>query len=429
MERPPYPSYFNGVNSKKGSNLMAWNEQADAFVKAAGEQAKGKEPISQELFDGVIQEAGEATLGEKEQLLGTLSGRIIDTMYTDSSWTDKYGDIFFQNSEQFGAIVQIINTEMPEVRQNRAWDQITSGETTIGSNLVYLPVVKEQLAGGTSSWAVPYALSGIQMDSAFRNASGLSRFIGYVQLSAENAIKYHLARMTAANRNNYIVEKLKKGNSSTNVNYVSLTAEYNAMTGRSLTTQQFLNNQDGCLRMVNRIFKKYKALLTDMTTLFTLDSTTTGKFIPDDRFTFSLISDFNALLESELYSTTYHDDFVKAKGFREVPAWQGLRRVDESGETPVSTTLTFEDLTTINAGRNDSVLYPGTPGSGEPKEVEINQSGILGLMCDKWAIMHTVVRHRTGVQRDDIKDITLYEHQFTDRYVNNLMLNGLVFTI
>ena len=392
---------------------MAWNEQVDQFLKAAGEQAKGKAPIAQEVFDGVIQEAGTATLGEKEQFLNSLSGRIIDTMYTDASWTDKYGDIFFQNSEQFGAIVQIINTEMPEVRQNRAWDQITTGQTTIGSNVVYLPVVKEQLVGGTSSWAVPYAISGTQMDSAFRNASGLSRFIGYVQLSAENAIKYHLTRMSAANRNNYMMEKLAKGNSATNVNVVSLVAEYNAMTGKSLTAQQFLNNQDGCLRMVNRIFKKYKALLTDMTTLFTLDSTTTGKFIPDDRFTFSVIADFNALLESELYSTTYHDDFVKAKGFREVPSWQGLRGA--------STTLTFNDLTTINAAREDSVI--------DSSGVDINQSGIIGLMCDKWAVMHTVVRHRTGVQRDDIKDITLYEHQFTDRYVNNLMLNGLVFTI
>ena len=392
---------------------MAWNEQVDQFLKAAGEQAKGKTPIAQEVFDGVIQEAGTATLSEKEQFLNSLSGRIIDTMYTDAAWTDKYGDIFFQNSEQFGAIVQIINTEMPEVRQNRAWDQITTGQTTIGSNVVYLPVVKEQLVGGTSSWAVPYAVSGTQMDSAFRNASGLSRFIGYVQLSAENAIKYHLTRMSAANRNNYMMEKLAKGNSATNVNVVSLVAEYNAMTGKSLTSQQFLNNQDGCLRMVNRIFKKYKALLTDMTTLFTLDSTTTGKFIPDDRFTFSVIADFNALLESELYSTTYHDDFVKAKGFREVPSWQGLRGA--------STTLTFNDLTTINSAREDSVI--------DSSGVDINQSGIIGLMCDKWAVMHTVVRHRTGVQRDDIKDITLYEHQFTDRYVNNLMLNGIVFTI
>lgn len=392
---------------------MAWNEQVDQFLKAAGEQAKGLSPISQQMYDGVIQEAGAATLGQKGDFLGSLSGRIIDTMYTDASWIDKYGDVFFQNSDQFGAIVQIINTEMPEIRENRAWDQITSGVTTIGSNVVYLPVVKEQLAGGTSSWAVPYALSGTQMDSAFRNASGLSRFITYVQMSAENAVKYHLARMSAANRNNYIMEKLAKGNTATNINYVSLVAEYNAMTGKTLTKQQFLNNQDGCLRMVNRIFKKYKALLTDMTTLFTLDSTTTGKFIPDDRFTFSVIGDFNALLESELYSTTYHDDFVKAKGFREVPSWQGLRGA--------STTLSFDDLTTINAGREDSVISEA--------KVEVNQTGVIGLMCDKWAIMHTVVRHRMGVQRDDIKDITLYEHQFTDRYINNLMLNGVVFTV
>ena len=392
---------------------MAFNEQADQFLKAAADQAKGKTAIDTQVYDDLIQEAGEATLGEKEQFLASLSGRIIDTMYTDASWTDKYGDIFFQNSDEFGAIVQIINTEMPEVRENRAWDQITSGVTTIGSNVVYLPVVREQLAGGTSSWAIPYALTGTQLNAAFTSAGNLRRFESYVVMSAENAAKYHLARMSAANRNNYIMEKLAKGNSATNINYVNLVAEYNAYTGKSLTAQQFLNNTDGCLRWVNKICKKYKALLTDMTTLFTLDANTAGKFIPADRFTFTMISDFAALLESELYSTTWHDNFVTLKGYREIPSWQGLRGA--------STTLSFADLTNIDAERDNSVI--GDSGAS------IKMSGIVGLMVDRWAIMHTVVRHRTGVQRDDIKDITLFEHQYTDRYINNLMLNGLVLTV
>lgn len=392
---------------------MAFNEQADKFLKSAADQAKGKSAIDTQVYDDLIQEAGEATLGEKEQFLASLSGRIIDTMYTDASWTDKYGDIFFQNSDEFGAIVQIINTEMPEVRENRAWDQITSGVTTIGSNVVYLPVVREQLAGGTSSWAIPYALTGTQLNAAFTSAGNLRRFESYVVMSAENAAKYHLARMSAANRNNYIMEKLAKGNSATNINYVNLVAEYNAYTGKSLTAQQFLNNTDGCLRWVNKICKKYKALLTDMTTLFTLDANTTGKFIPADRFTFTMISDFAALLESELYSTTWHDNFVTLNGYREIPSWQGLRGA--------STTLSFNDLTTIDAERDNSVI--GESGAS------IKMSGIVGLMVDRWAIMHTVVRHRTGVQRDDIKDITLFEHQYTDRYINNLMLNGLVLTV
>lgn len=390
------------------------NEQANAFLNAVADQAKGKTEISQQMYDGVIQEAGSWDWSEKEQFLNTLSGKYIDTMYTDTSWTDKYNDVFFQNSEQFGAVVQIINTEMPEVRQNRAWDVIQSGTTTIGSNTVYLPVVKEQLVGGTSSWAIPFALTGTQMNSAFESASGLKRFESYVQLSVENANKYHIARMSASNRNNYIIEKLNAGNSAGHVNVVNLVQEYCNMTGTaSMTVAQFLANNNGCLRSCYKTFKKYSALLTDMTTLFTMDSTTTGKFIPEDRFVFQVISDFVALMETELYSTTYHEDFVKLKGYREIPAWQGLRTS--------SSTLSFSDLTTINAGRQDSVIAEGN--------VEVNRSNIVGLMVDKWAIMHTIVRHRTGVQRDDIKDITLFEHQFTDRYINNLMLNGVVFVL
>lgn len=390
------------------------NEQANAFLNAVADQAKGKTVISQQMYDDVIQEAGSWDWSEKEQFLNTLSGKYIDTMYTDTSWTDKYNDVFFQNSEQFGAVVQIINTEMPEVRANRAWDVIQSGTTTIGSNTVYLPVVKEQLVGGTSSWAIPFALTGTQMNTAFESASGLKRFESYVQLSAENANKYHIARMSASNRNNYIIEKINAGNSAGHVNVVNLVQEYCNMTGTaSMTVAQFLANNNGCLRSVYKTFKKYRALLTDMTTLFTMDGTTTGKFIPEDRFVFQVISDFVALMETELYSTTYHDDFVKLKGYREIPAWQGLRTS--------SSTLSFSDLTTINAGRNDSVITADN--------VEVNRSNIVGLMVDKWAIMHTIVRHRTGVQRDDIKDITLFEHQFTDRYINNLMLNGVVFVL
>lgn len=390
------------------------NEQANAFLNAVADQAKGKTVISKQMYDDVIQEAGSWDWSEKEQFLNTLSGKYIDTMYTDTSWTDKYNDVFFQNSEQFGAVVQIINTEMPEVRANRAWDVIQSGTTTIGSNTVYLPVVKEQLVGGTSSWAIPFALTGTQMNTAFESASGLKRFESYVQLSAENANKYHIARMSASNRNNYIIEKINAGNSAGHINVVNLVQEYCNMTGTtSMTVAQFLANNNGCLRSVYKTFKKYRALLTDMTTLFTMDSTTTGKFIPEDRFVFQVISDFVALLETELYSTTYHEDFVRLKGYREIPAWQGLRTS--------SSTLSFSDLTTINAGRNDSVIAENS--------VEVNRSNIVGLMVDKWAIMHTIVRHRTGVQRDDIKDITLFEHQFTDRYINNLMLNGVVFVL
>lgn len=403
--------------NKQVASTNSGTYAAEGFLNAAARQAKGIDVISEQDYSNVIHEASDWTQGQKEQFLGQLSCQYVDTMYTDSTWTDKYGDIFFQNSEEFGAIVQIINTEMPEVRENRSWDQITSGVTTIGSNTVYLPVVKEQLTGGTSSWAVPFALSGTQMDSAFRNSSGLRRFESYVKIAAENSMRYHLARMTASNRNNYIMEKInayKKSIGIGKVHVVNLVEEYCNMTGRqSMTAKQFRNNTDGCLRMVNRIFKKYKAFLTDMTTLFTMNATSKGVFIPEDRFTFTVLSDFIGLLESELYSTTFHDTFVTLKGFREIPSWQGV--------SSVYTILDFDDLSKIYAKNDYSVI--------DDKGAAAEEAGVVGLMVDKWAIMHTVVKHRMGVQRDDIKDITLFEHQFTDRYINNLMLNGVVFVI
>lgn len=408
---------------------MSMNQQVNTFLTAAAQQATGKTDIAELDYDGVIHDAGDWTWGEKEQFLGALSAQWADTIYTDGEWNDDEGDLFYKNSDEFGAIVQIINTELPEVRKNSAWDAITSGVTTIGSNIVYLPVVKEQLTGGTSAWGVPYALTGTQMNAAFKDVAGLRRFETYVKLAAQNSAKYHLSRMSAANRNNYILSKLQASQSAQQagkIHVVNLLREYNTMFNASLTAAQFRVNSNGCLRQVNRIFKKYRGLLTGMTTLFTMDTQTTGKFIPRNRLAFIVLSDFVGLLESELYSTTFHDEFVKMDGYREVPFWQALTAKDED---PAS----FGLLSAIAGEKTEESLYIGNKVEGVDSPItagfDITTGGVVALMCDRWAIMNTVVRHRTGVQRDDIKDITLFEHQYTDRYINNLMLNGIVFVI
>lgn len=408
---------------------MSMNKQVNTFLTAAAAQATGKTDIAELDYDGVIHDAGDWTWGQKEQFLGALSAQWADTIYTDSEWNDKYGDLFYKDADEFGAIVQIINVELPEIRKNTAWDTITSGETAIGSNIVYLPVVKEQLTGGTSSWALPYALTGTQMNAAFKDAAGLRRFESYVKLASENSAKYHLSRMSAANRNNFIMSKLQASQSvqqAGKIHVVNLVSEYNSMFNASLTAEQFMANTNGCLRQVNRIFKKYRALLTDMTTLFTMDTQTTGKFIPRDRLAFIVLSDFVGLLESELYSTTFHDEFVKMDGYREVPFWQGITMddVDPAG---------FIALSSMMGSKTSESLYIGNKVEGVDSPItagfNIATAGVVALMCDRWAIMNTVVRHRMGVQRDDIKDITLFEHQYTDRYINNLMLNGIVFVV
>lgn len=344
---------------------------------------------------------------EKEQWVKTLSAAYVKTYYTDTNYEDRTNDVFFEDEARFGAITKIISMEMPDIIENRSWINVTSGQTTIGSNVIYLPIVNEQLFASTDSWGVPIVFTGNQLDAAFDSVQGLLEFDAYVRLVAQNAIRYHKATMAGINRNNYIAEKIHVGNSAGKINVVNLVEEYQKDHGNaSMTAAQFFSDKDA-LRYSVKTFKKYKALMLDMSTLFTTNPDSKGKFIAFDRFVFQILSDFEGRMESEVYSGTYHEEFVRLPLYRSVTAWQGL--------TGAAASADFATMSSIRV----------TTADGHT----VDQSGIVGFMVDKWAIMHTMVQNRVGYQKDDIKNITMYDYQFTDRYINNLTLPGVVFIV
>lgn len=383
-----------------------FNTDIHSFLQDATNQILGADARDTLTLTDIVDIGKTWDFSQKEQWVKELSGMYIKDMYTDRAYKDKRNDVFFEDAARFGAVVRIINMEMPDLIENRSWTQVTSGVTTIGSNTVYLPIVNQQLFGATDSWGVSIAYTGNQLDAAFENEAGLLEFESYVKLMAKNAIEVHRATMNSVNRNNYIGEKIHAGNTTGKVNIVNLVEEYQRDHGNSsMTAAQFFASADA-LRYSVKTFKKYKDLLHDMSTLFTMDSTSKGKFVPEDRFVFQVLSDFEGRLDSEVYSTTYHDEFVKLPLYRNVNAWQALRGL---------TTLRFEDLSAIDI----------VTANGET----VSQNGIVAMMVDKWAIMHTMVQNRVGYQRDDIKNISMYDYQFTDRYMNNLLLPGIIFTI
>lgn len=382
------------------------NNEAYEVLQYATNQMLGKSALDKIDLEGIINVGTTWSDLEKEQWVGKLSAMYIDTKYTDREFTDKRNDVFYEDSAKFGAITQIISMEMPDIIANRSWINVTSGVTQIGQNTVYLPIVDEQLFAGSDSWAVSIAYTGTQLNEAFRSEQGLLQFNNYVKLMAQNAISLHKATMNGLNRNNYIAGKINAGNSTGKINVVNLVEEYQKdHSNQSMTKSQFLSNENA-LRYSSKIFKKYKSLLTDMTTLFTTKQDSKGKFIPTDRFVFQVLSDFEARIESEVYTDTYHNEFAQLPLYRSVNSWQAL------------TNGTSADFDTLS-----SIMLKDSLGN------DVVKTGIVALMVDKWAIMHTIVQNRVGYQRDDIKDISMYDYQFTSRYINNLTLNGVVFTV
>ena len=382
-------------------------------LQKASEVRTGEKVNQQIDYQGIVNSATNWNFERKEQWAKELTVRRIKTYYTDASYTVKDNDVFFEDSERFGAITQIISMEMPDIIANRSWTQITSGTTTIGSNVAYLPIVSEKLVGGTSAWELPVCFTGVQLDSAFNSASELRQFDNYVNLVAQNAISYHKQTLAGINRNNYMAEKIyAQFHGATNkCHAVNLVEEYCKQYGITAgkTVADYLADEK-CLRHAVKTFKKYKSLLKRMTTLFTTKSDSKGKFIPEDRFVFQVISDFEGMLESTIYGSTYHNEFVKMPLYRDVASWQAL---DSATATADFGMLTALDVVTSEG----HTVSTNPPYNFYP----------VALMVDKWAIMHTMVQNRVGYQRDDIKDITMFAHQFTDRYINNLELNGCVF--
>lgn len=384
------------------------NNEMYTTLKSAFEQATGISNIEVTNLQEIIDMGNDPNiLLEKDIFVKTLAQIIYKNMYTDSEYNSRVNDVFYEDSAEYGAIVQTISVELPEVNENPAWKAFESGVTQIGSNTVYLPIVHTQFYGKTDTWSIPITFSDVQLRTAFTSESKMAEFYSYVNLAVRNSVKKHREVMASLNRNNFIAEKIsysKKGEAK-GIHVINLVKEYCDFTGTTeMTVNDFRKNADA-LRYAIKLLKLYKGYVTDMSTLF--NTAQYNKFVPEERFVAQVLTTFESDIETVAMSQTYHDEFVTLPLHRSVPSWQGLT---------VSDKLDFNSVSTINI----EVASDGT---------SVNQSGVVALFVDKWAIMHTIVESYVGFQHDDIKRLNLYDYQFTDRYMNNLTLNGLVFTL
>lgn len=389
---------------------MANTQDTHAVLNNAYKQVSGQEDIANLSYADIVTGAQQWTDSQKDAFVGALSNAYMnEAIYTDAEYRDKYNDIFYENSDMFGAITRVIDVEIPETIKSSAWESFVSGVSTIGSHTIYLPAVHEQLYINSDSWAVPLTISGEQYRSAFSTSSGLAQFDNYLRLSAQNSVNIHRAEMNAMNRNNYLITKiLLAGTQTTKKHVVNLVAEYCRDYGVATLTAAEYRRTPACLRHAVKTFKKYKALLQLPSVMFTALTDTRGKFCLEDRLVFQILSDFEGDIISEVYSNTYHDEFVKMPLYRDCPIWQGLR----------------ETTNILDFGTLSKII--GIPAGSETAQTANN---VVGFMCDKYAIMHTNIYNRVGVDVDNIRDVTYYEYQYTDKYMNNMNLNGVVFVL
>lgn len=185
------------------------NNSVDATVNAAYAMATGQADVENLTLKDIIDAGttdGGALVGKKEQFTKALISLWAKNMFTDTEATEA-ADPYFVDSRQWGAIVQMISAQAPEVQESHAWKMFTSGSSTVGTYTVYLPIVSTKYYGKSNSWELPITITYEQYADAFTDADGFNAFRAYVFVVIRNAIKKHRKDMNDANRNNFIGEK------------------------------------------------------------------------------------------------------------------------------------------------------------------------------------------------------------------------------
>lgn len=400
------------------------NSQAYTIVRAAYSQAVGASAVDtlnlKDFVDSGV--AFESLSMSRDKFVKALIDQTVN-FYNDESYKNNYDDPYYVESRRFANIVQAINIQAPQVQESHAWgnlapydDSGTTRKVTVGTYEVNPPIVDTSYFTKSVSWELPIAITEEQLTDAFKSEEELRGFVDYIFVVVDNALTQHREDMNAANRNSFMAHKINAQRTGVGgIHKVDLLAKYNAERGGLITSVAAFLADPAALRFASAQIMLYKEYLRKQSQLFNTKGLV--KFIPQDRMVIEVNSAFeNAMLETAL-STTYNESIVALPDHYSVPAWQGFGVDSVASGTSAAA---FNQVSKI-----DVTLDIQSSGSN----VNVSQSGIVALIADKTAIMHTIRQSDVVSQYFPFEHLELYAYQNRDQYMNNLAQNAVVFTI
>lgn len=370
----------------------------------------------------IVNSATSEVLGKTDVVNDDLSNlvdvgnEIFDTDNIDNyvkKLIDRIGQVIFVNrlyaggvpsvlmdSWEYGSVVEKISADMPEADENDSW-QLQDGQT-YSQDTFYQPKVSAKFFNSKVTFDVKLSFTTEQVKESFSNVNELNGFISMLETGVKNSMTVKLDGLIMRTINNMTGQIL---NSANGLQKVNLLADYNKVSGQTLTADKALMNKD-FLKFASLTIKKYQARITKMSTLFNAGGK--ARFTTTDNLHTVLLSDFADSAEVYLLSDTYHNDTVSLPNHETVPYWQG------SGKS-----YAFDDVSKIDV-KIDA-------GNKTPKAV--TQTGILGVMFDTNALGVSNLNQRTTTSYNARAEFYTNYYKMDAGYFNDLNENFVVFYI
>lgn len=393
------------------------NNQYCDILKDAIKMSTGYENVDTLDLEGIVDTGHDETIiGSCEQFTKALFNVLIRDFFVDRKYTAKEWDVWFQMADQFGALLRVISCEIPEVEESAAWQEFGYGEGQkgeIGVYKIYLPQITAQVYGKSTSFQLAISVTGEQWDTAFHDSAELRSFVNYIMMMVGNGIAQHLENMARITRNNLIGELVDYAEhvpGRTGVHKVNLVEKYVKEVGdptQDFTVAEYLASAEAMRHGAEklRLFQQY---LEVPSVKYNIGGK--NRFTPKENQVLQVLSYFAERMRSVSYADTYNvgevpmDDGVGT--FQIVPFWQGEGE-DEND---------FAQISKID-------IETGSDGTA------VSKSGIVALLADRYACMHTIVSRRVVSKYFEPEDITTTWYQFVDRSMCNTSCNAIVFTL
>lgn len=387
-------------------------EQLNEIVNSIHKQVTGKTEVTTINTSNIVdigKEIFDST--SVDNYVKSLVDRIGKTIFVNRKYSGS-GVNVLMDSWEFGSVLQKIDVETPEAKQNDSW-KLTDGQT-YGQDTFYQPKVTTKFFNSKTTFEIDVSFTERQVKESFNSMEELNSFISMIYNAVERSFTVKLDGLIMSTINNMtaqiiyndfreVIEDKYKNKSS--VKAVNLLFEYNQKFNTDLTVQQALS-ETNFLKFASLTINSYVDRIQKLSTLFNIGGK--ERFTPKEDLNLLMLSDFSNSVKSYLYADTKNTEYITLPKAENIPYWQG------SGVN-----YAFEDVSTIDINSKDS--------SDNPFNVKI--SGLVAVLFDKNAV---------GVCNQDRRVTTYYNakgefynnfYKFDCSYFNDLNENFVVFFI
>ena len=387
-------------------------EQLNEIVNSIHKQVTGKTEVTTINTSNIVdigKEIFDST--SVDNYVKSLVDKIGKTIFVNRKYSGS-GVNVLMDSWEFGSVLQKIDVETPEAKQNDSWN-LTDGQT-YGQDTFYQPKVTTKFFNSKTTFEIDVSFTERQVKESFNSMEELNSFISMIYNAVERSFTVKLDGLIMSTINNMtaqtiygdfgeVLEDRFKDKSS--VKAVNLLYEYNQKFTKTLTVKQALSDTE-FLKFASLTINSYVDRIQKLSTLFNIGSK--ERFTPKEDLNLLMLSDFSNSVKSYLYANTKNTEFVTLPKAENIPYWQG------SGAS-----YAFEDVSTININSKNSSNV----------SFKVTLSGLVAVLFDKNAV---------GVCNQDRRVTTYYNakgeffnnfYKFDCSYFNDLNENFVVFFI